>query len=222
MTDFLDPLHQPHAQLLLRLVLGGVLLLAALTKLADRDSARAAVSEYEILPKQLERPFAAILPWLETALGALLLLGLGTTLAAALAMPLFLSFAVAIGVNLAKGRHFDCHCFGSVQSEHIGGTALLRSVALVLVALVVAVGASRFGALEGALFGSGADLPPASEVIPIVFLAAVVFDVLILLPEAVAFRAASTQWRRTRITGSAAHQNGHQPTSSTMEVQRTT
>jgi hypothetical protein len=116
-------------------------------------------------------------------------LGLGTAVAASLATPLFLSFGLAISVNLLRGRRFDCHCFGSVHGGRIGWPALLRSAALVGVALVVAVGASPFGALETALLGTTGELPPASEIIPIVFLAAVVFHVLILLPEAVAFQA---------------------------------
>ena len=201
MTQLLDALGQPHAQLLLRLLLGGLLLLAGATKLADRAGFRQAVAEYEVLPKGLERPFAVLLPWLETVLGILLLLGLGTILAASLAMPLFVSFAIAIGVNLRRGRQVDCHCFGSVQSERTGWPALLRSAALVLAALVVALGASRFGALELALFGSANALPPMAEVIPMVFLAAVVLDLLILVPEAIAIRNGFARLHRGRITG---------------------
>lgn len=220
MTEFLEALQQPHTQLLLRLVLGGLLLLAGVTKLAERSAAQQAVSEYDILPERFVRPFAATLPWAEISLGVLLLLGLGTTVASALAVPLFLSFAIAIGVNLRRGRDFDCHCFGSMQSERIGWPSLLRSLALATAALVVAIGASRFGALDAAFLGSGADLPPAVEVIPVVLVAAVIFDVLILLPEALAFRAIAAQRQRTMITGRA-HANGHHP-ASTVEVQQTT
>lgn len=210
MTDLLETLDQPHAQLLLRLTLGGLLLLAGVTKLADRASFRDAVAAYEILPRALALPFANALPWVETALGALLLLGLGTTFAAALGTAVFLSFSLAIGVNLVRGRELDCHCFGSVQSERIGWPALLRSVALTLAALTVAAAASRFGSLELALFGSGEPLPPLAEVIPVVFLAAVVFDLLILLPEAFAFRDAFARADRMRITG-VAQDHGHDP-----------
>ena len=199
MTQILDALGQPHAQLFLRLVLGGLLLVAGATKLADRSSFRQAVAEYEVLPKALAGPFATVLPWLELALGALLLLGLGTIVAAALALPLFLSFAVAIAVNLLRGRQLDCHCFGAIQSEQIGWATLVRTAALVLAALAISLEASRFGALEFALFGSGETLPPIGEVIPIVFLAAVVLDVLILLPEAVAFRVGFRELHRGRI-----------------------
>ena len=210
MTELLETLDQPHAQLLLRLALGGLLLLAGITKLADRASFRDAVGAYEILPRALTLPFAAALPWVETALGALLLLGFGTTFAAALGTAVFLSFSLAIGVNLARGRDVDCHCFGAVQSERIGWPTLLRSVALTFAALTVAVATSRFGSLELALFGSSESLPPLAEVIPVVFLAAVVFDVLILLPEAFAFRAVFDRVNRTRITG-AAQNHGHGP-----------
>ncbi len=189
MTQFLGALDQPHVQLLLRLVLGGLLLLAGATKLADRASFRQAIAEYEVLPRHLEQPFAALFPWLEVAVGALLLLGLGGAIAAWLAVPVFLSFGVAIGVNLLRGRRFDCHCFGSVHSEEIGWLPLLRSGGLVLVSLVVALGFGRFGALDLVFFGSDGELPPAVEVIPVVFLAAVIFDVLILLPEVFSFRA---------------------------------
>lgn len=186
---FLDALDQHHLQLLLRLVLGALLLLAGVTKLAGRAAFREAVAEYQLLPSRLEGPFATALPVLETTLGALLLLGLGTAFAAALAAPLFLSFGLAIGVNLLRGREFDCHCFGALQSEGIGWPAFVRSLALGGAALVVAVGASGFGALETALGGSTAGLPPVGEVIPVVFMAALILNVLILLPQTVTFRS---------------------------------
>ena len=185
MSEVLDALGQHHVQLLLRLTLGGLLTLAAFTKLADREAFRTAVSEYRVLPSTLERPFAATLPMVELTVGVLLLAGLGTVIAASLAVPVFLSFSIAIGVNMLRGRALDCHCFGSVQSEPIGWPAIIRSSALLVTAIIVAIGASRFGALE-ALFTNSEGLPPVSEVVPVVLLALVIFDVMILLPEAIA------------------------------------
>jgi uncharacterized membrane protein YphA (DoxX/SURF4 family) len=190
MTSILDVLHQPHTQLFLRLVLGGLLLLAGASKLAGLAAFRGAVAEYKVLPPFLEAPFAFVLPFAEVTLGGLLLLGFGTTAASAIAALLFLSFAFAIGLNLARGRHFDCHCFGSVQRDTIGWPAFLRSLALVAAAFIVAIGSSRFGALEYALLGSSTTLPSVGEIVPVVFLAFVFFDALILLPELLAERAA--------------------------------
>ena len=189
MTGLLDAIDQPHVQLLLRILVGGLLVLAAVTKLADRKAFRNAVAEYEALPVAFERPFAALLPPVELALGALLLLGLATEAAAWLAVPVFLSFAIAIGGNLLRGRDFNCHCFGTVQSDQIGWSALTRSLLLAGAALTVALGASRFGALDGALFGGTAGLPPVSETIPMILLALVLFNGLLILPEALATRA---------------------------------
>ncbi|MEX2158489.1 MAG: MauE/DoxX family redox-associated membrane protein [Dehalococcoidia bacterium] len=199
MGQFLDALHQPHVQLFLRIVLGGVLLLAGLSKLSDRKSFREAVAEYQVLPSALVAPFAAAVPAIEIVLGVLLLLGLATADAAAVATLLFLSFAIAIGLNVARGRHFNCHCFGSVQSDPIGWPALLRSLSLAVAALVVVVGASRFGALEWALFGSDGGLPASIEVLPVLLIAAVALDVLVLLPETLAIREAFRQMRGTGV-----------------------
>ena len=185
MSEVLDALDQHHVQLLLRLTLGGLLLLAAITKLTDRAAFQTAVAEYKLLPHTLERPFAAALPVVELTLGVLLLAGLGTAIAAWVAVPVFLSFSIAIGVNMARGRELDCHCFGSVQSEPIGWPALIRSSALVVASLIVALGASAFGAIDALLLDPDG-LPPASEIVPVVLLAFFIFDVLILLPEAIA------------------------------------
>jgi uncharacterized membrane protein YphA (DoxX/SURF4 family) len=192
MSEFLDTLRQAHVLLLLRLLLGGLLLIAGITKLIDRDAFRFAVADYDILPGSLARPFALLVPFAEVGLGALLLIGLFTVPAAALAIPLFASFSVAIGVNMLRGRHLDCHCFGSTTSDRVGPAALLRSTLLAFAALYVAIGASRFGGIDALIFGAEG-LPPVSEVIPIVFAAFVIVDVLFLLPEFVAIRDAFRQ-----------------------------
>lgn len=201
MPDLIDAFGQPHVQLLLRLVLGGLLLLAGVTKLAELAAFRDAVTEYDVLPRAIARPFATALPLAEVSTGSLLLVGFGTAVVAWLALPLFAAFAFGIGVNLARGKHFDCHCFGAVQRDEIGWPAFLRAVALAVAALVVALGASRFGALEHALFGTNEDLPSSAEVLPVILLAAVVFDVLFLLPEALSVR---TSFRRMRAPHHAA------------------
>jgi uncharacterized membrane protein YphA (DoxX/SURF4 family) len=201
MSDLLDSLRQAHVQLLLRLLVGGLLLIAGVSKLTDRQAFRAAVTDYDILPASLARPFAYLTPFVEVALGALLLIGLFTVEAAALAVPLFASFSIAIGVNIARGRHLDCHCFGSSTNDRVGPTALLRSLLLTVGALYVAFGASRFGALDALVFGTPDGLPPVSEAIPMFFIAFVVVDVLFLLPELVATRASFRERQ-------ASHQHG--------------
>ena len=114
------------------------------------------------------------------------------------------------GKNTALILGFESHDHPVVATNKMNRwPALLRSAALLVPALVVALGASRFGALETVLFGPTDGLPPAGEVIPVVFLAAVVVHVLILLPQTLAFQAGFAQLRRARISGARA--NGHRP-----------
>lgn len=205
MSELFAAFDQPHVQFLLRVVLGGLLLLAGLTKLAGRAAFRDAIRQYEILPATLEGPFAAIVPWAELVLGAMLLLGLGTTVAAALAVPLLGSFLIAIAVNMARGRDFDCHCFGSAQSDRIGWPVLIRSTLLVLFALTIAAGTSSFGSLDGAFWASEDNLPPMSEVVAMAIVAFAIFDVLILLPETLAMRETIAAAFRVQVTGEHDH-----------------
>jgi hypothetical protein len=140
-----------------------------------------------VLPAGVATTFASALPFVELTLGSMLLLGLFTGFAATFAALLFLTFSLAISINLARGRSFDCHCFGSVQHDEIGPGALIRSLVLAFAALAIAVEPSAFGALDALVFGSE-DLPPRSELLPAVFIAFVIVDALVLLPELATFR----------------------------------
>lgn len=204
MSDFIDPLRQAHVLLLLRLLVGALLLIAGVSKLGDREAFDNAVTDYDILPARLARPFARLVPLLEVLLGVLLLLGLFTVESAALAVPLFASFSLAIGVNMLRGRHVDCHCFGSTTNDRVGPAALVRSLLLTFAALYVVIGASRFGSLDALMYGTPDDLPAVSEAIPIVFAAFVIVDVMFLLPEFLSIRDA---FRKRQ----AGHQHGAHP-----------
>ena len=61
-----------------------------------------------------------------------------------------------------------------------------------------------FGALEQPILGSSASMPSMAEIVPIVFLAALIVDVLVLLPATFAVRHAYAQRHRPQITGRAA------------------
>jgi uncharacterized membrane protein YphA (DoxX/SURF4 family) len=190
MTDFLDSLREPHVLLYFRVLIGGLLVIAGVAKLMDRAAFYDAVADYDVLPTTLARPFANLVPLFELVAGTLLLFGLFTVPAAVLAVPLFGSFAVAIGVNISRGRHIDCHCFGAATNDSIGWSSFLRALLLSIAALYVAVGASTFGALDALIFGTPDDLPPATDAVAVYFLAFVTIDVMFLLPEFAAIRAA--------------------------------
>lgn len=140
--------------LLLRWSLGGILFVAGVGKLSDRAGFVQAVVRYQILPMPLARLYAQSLPYVEVALALFLIAGLGTRIAALGAILLFVSFAIAIGVNLVRGKDLECHCFGKSHSEKIGLATLMRSILLALLAVQVTIFANRYMALDGWLFYS--------------------------------------------------------------------
>jgi len=98
--------------LLARLVTGGVLVWAGALKLPEPRASVQAVAAYDLLPVDLVRPVGYLLPIVEVLVGALLLLGLLTRAAAAVAGLLMLAFVVGIASAWARGLEIDCGCFG--------------------------------------------------------------------------------------------------------------
>lgn len=102
----------PWLGLVLRLVLGGVLLWAALSKITALETSAEAVRAYKLLPYDVANMVGYVLPVLEIAVGVLLVLGLFTRLAATAGTVLMLVFVAGIASVWARGISIDCGCFG--------------------------------------------------------------------------------------------------------------
>jgi uncharacterized membrane protein YphA (DoxX/SURF4 family) len=115
------------------LVLGAVLLVAGIAKRADREWPQDAAA--------IGAPAWAVpvVPWLELVLGAVLVSGLWRPVAAGAAGAVLLAFTALLLVNLARGRHPPCACFGARSRRPIGPWSVARNVALVALAAVAAV-----------------------------------------------------------------------------------
>jgi len=68
--------YQPFITLICRLLLGGVLLVAGGLKAFKPSESAGAVAAYKILPTNLAHLIGYALPWLEIAIGILLIIGL--------------------------------------------------------------------------------------------------------------------------------------------------
>ena len=111
-----------------RLVLGVVLLVAGGIKVADPVTSEQAVAAYQLLPHALVTPIGWGLPFLEMALGLLLLVGYGTRIAAAIAGVLMVLFIAAVGSAWARGLSIDCGCFGGGGQVAPGQTQYLQEI----------------------------------------------------------------------------------------------
>ncbi len=81
---------------------------------------------------------APLVPWWEMALGALLVVGLLSPWAALLAIVTLVSFTVAIVVQLRRGRHPRCACFGAWSAAPLGARHVWRNAAFIAVAVLAA------------------------------------------------------------------------------------
>ncbi len=97
---------------LVRLALAGIWLISGGVKLADRIGTVVAVDAYDVLPQGLVPVVASVLPVLEIALGLLLLLGIGTRVAAAVSAALLVVFLAGLAQAWVRGLSIDCGCFG--------------------------------------------------------------------------------------------------------------
>jgi hypothetical protein len=131
----------PVAIITLRATLALLFTLAATHKLRDMESFRAAVAGYRLLPAPMIGPAAIVLAGAELVAAALLIVSPGWPAAGPrLAAALFLLYAGAITVNLARGRRdIDCGCAGPGARRPISGWLVGRNVALTVVALAAAV-----------------------------------------------------------------------------------
>lgn len=118
--------------LLLRLVLGGLLLVAGTLKLRDPSGFAVEIADYQLVPA-LAPYLAAALPAIEILLGlALAIFPFTWRRAAAVGVALvFLAFALAVGSAYFRGINIACGCFGG-GGDAIGPLTLARNLGLLL------------------------------------------------------------------------------------------
>jgi uncharacterized membrane protein YphA (DoxX/SURF4 family) len=135
-----------------RLGLAVVWLVSGGLKAVDPDQTYVAVRAYDLLPPATVEVVAALLPWIELALGVLLLLGVGTGAAAIGSMALLLVFVTGVTQAWARGLSIDCGCFGGGGAVAPGETAyveeLLRDTAFIALAAWLVVRPRTLFALE--------------------------------------------------------------------------
>ncbi len=111
-----------------------VLLVAGGIKVSRLYSFGQQIVAYQILPRRLAHVLGYALPPAEIALGLSMLFVPRLAVAAAV---LFISFAVAVGVNLVRGRtELRCGCFGPTGKHTISAAHVAVNFCLALLAAV--------------------------------------------------------------------------------------
>src|SRR5215212_2512388 len=143
------------ALLIARLVLGAVFTLAGVAKLSDLKGSRKAITDFGV-PTAIAVPLGLLLPLAELTVAATLIPISTAWWGAAGALALLLVFVAGIGINLARGRKPDCHCFGQLHSAPAGWKTLARNGVLAAIAGFVLWAGYEGGAGPSALSWVGA------------------------------------------------------------------
>ncbi|MCX8160235.1 MAG: DoxX family membrane protein [Candidatus Saccharicenans sp.] len=102
---------------LLRFIVGGVFIWAAVTKIADPLAFAQDVRNYRLVGQALSFLTAIILPWVELIAGICLIIGIFPRSAALMISVLLLFFIILVAVTMLRGIDVDCGCFGTFSRK---------------------------------------------------------------------------------------------------------
>lgn len=123
--------------LLLRIFISYIFIVSGWVKMKSPNDFERVVDSYQLLPKFALRPFAFVLPLAEITLGTLIGLGFYTKVTSLLIMCFLSLFAIAITINILRGKSIPCGCFGKSHNSRIGWNILLRDLVLFLVIVFI-------------------------------------------------------------------------------------
>jgi len=148
----------PWISTVARLGLAAVFLVAGGSKVGDLAASGRAVNAYDLMPYDVAKIVGAAQPFLEIALGLLLLIGLAVRLSAGIGAVLLVIFIAGIASAWARGLQIDCGCFSKGGELGAGkvptyGWEILRDLGfLVLAGILLVKPRTRFS-LDGLLMG---------------------------------------------------------------------
>lgn len=117
------------------LLLGAAFVLAGAAKIAMGRRWPAQAKEFGV-PWQL----AQFVPWWELVVGALLAAQVARPITAWIAVATLAVFSSMVGLQLLRGQHPPCACFGAWTPKPIGVQTLARNAGLAALGVLAAVG----------------------------------------------------------------------------------
>lgn len=128
-----------------RLVLGGIFIYAAWTKIQDPALFAESVASYRLLPSFVIGIFALVLPMVELLAGCALIVTKWSRESALILLGLLFIFLIGLTQAQLRGLDISCGCFGSENGaeESIGG-AIIRDLCLLAPAIWLTIRPNRW------------------------------------------------------------------------------
>lgn len=107
-------INNPIVITVCRVMVGGIFIFAGLLKLLEPIEEFIAIGRsWDIISDPLLTWYMTALPWVEFIAGVFVLTGFQRKIGASLIALMLVSFLIAIGINMGRGRTLeDCGCFG--------------------------------------------------------------------------------------------------------------
>lgn len=137
-----------------RLLLGGLLLAAGLSKVGDGWAFAETIANFRLLPAAGNQIAAVVIPWWEMTAGVLLVLNLWLRPTCWMASGLFVVFGGAVTSALVRGLDLHCGCFGTGGGGRTGVGLLLLDLAGI--GLATCLARKKTGVMEATSFRSSA------------------------------------------------------------------
>jgi putative oxidoreductase len=133
----------PYISLVLRLLVGGVLIVSAVTKLPLHSQFVGIVESFNLLPQPLAEAYALTLPWVELLTGSYLTLGILLRPSAAVTILMGISFMVANVSAIVQGEQFCASCFGEAFPLLVSQALALDVFIIIAASLLFMVGGRK-------------------------------------------------------------------------------
>jgi putative oxidoreductase len=118
-------------------LLGLLFLIAGSSKMANRYELSATMIAGGIHSPWVVKGVSYALPWVEILCGGFLVVGFQPQLALGAVGLCLIGFTVFLGINLATGNRFACHCFGSLSRRPTTWWAVGRNLGLLALSALI-------------------------------------------------------------------------------------
>ncbi len=138
MSVLLRLLSRSPAIRLGQIVIGGIFVVAALSKIGDVAALATQVHNFRIVPIWSENLIAMTLPWIELLAALALLAGYRARGGAWVVAALLAAFTAGVALAMARGFDFECGCFGTADRTRVGALKVAENLAMLAVAVLAA------------------------------------------------------------------------------------
>lgn len=133
-------LHHPLTQFVVRCIVGGIFIIAALSKINSVGDFAQSILNYRVIPEMPALFVATILPWLELVCGVALVIGVYQRTSAIIISVLLLIFTILVARALILGLDISCGCFSQdPAASKISWFKILENTLTFLLALFIAL-----------------------------------------------------------------------------------